>query len=173
MHSSLRGSPVLVNEVRLHNHFRERLLADLPDLDEETLSDTLEGLTDLKEMVAAVVRSALGDEAIMAGLSSRISEMKARLDRFEISARRKRQAALEAMSEADIAKLAEVDFTASLKQGAASVEIVAEDKIPAAYWKPQPSKLDKLGVLAALKAGAMIDGAALIAPRLQLAVRTK
>ena len=43
---------------------KERLLAELPKLDEETLRDTLEGITDLHEMIAAVIRSALVDEAL-------------------------------------------------------------------------------------------------------------
>ena len=44
---------------------------------------------------------------------------------------------------------------------------------PAAYWKPQPSKLDKQGLIAALKAGVAIEGAGLGQPQLQLSVRTK
>ena len=86
--------------------------------------------------------------------------MKARLERFETRARRKRQLALRAMSEADIPKLTEADFTASLKQGAPTLEVVDEAKVPAAYWKPQPSKLDRQGLLAALKAGVAIEGVA-------------
>jgi hypothetical protein len=43
---------------------KERLLADYPTLDEETLLDTLEGITDLHEMIAAIIRSALVDEAL-------------------------------------------------------------------------------------------------------------
>ena len=62
---------------------RARLLAEIPDLDPETLADTLEGITDLKEMLAELVRSALEDEALAAGLSTRLSDMKARLERFE------------------------------------------------------------------------------------------
>ena len=62
------------------------------------------------------------------------------------------------MAEAEIPRLAEADFTASLRQGALALEVVAEDKIPAAYWKPQPPKLDKQGLLTALKSGTEIEG---------------
>lgn len=153
--------------------FRDHLLAEFPDLDDQTLADTLEGITDLKEMLAEVVRSALDDEALAAGLSTRLSDMKARLERLEARAKRKRQLALGAMAEANIPKLAEADFTASLRQGAPTLEVTAEDKIPAAYWKPQPPKLDKQGLLAALKGGTIIEGAALSAPQTLLSVRTK
>jgi Siphovirus Gp157 len=166
--------PVLVHsEISRYRHFRDRLLAEIPDLDEETLSDTLEGITDLREMLAEVVRSALDDEALAGSLSTRMADMKARLERFEARARRKRELALRAMAEAEIPKLAEPDFTASLRQGAPKLEVIAEDKIPAAYWKPQPPKLDKQGLLAALKVGTAIEGASLMAAQMQLSVRTK
>ena len=152
---------------------RNRLLADIPDLDAETLADTLEGLTDLQEMLAEVIRSALEDEALAASLSTRLSDMKARLERLETRAKRKRQLALKTMGEADIAKLEQSDFTASLRHAAPALEVEAEDKIPAAYWKPQPFKLDRQGLLAALKAGTAIEGVGWASPQLQLSVRTK
>ena len=152
---------------------RARLLAEIPDLDPETLADTLEGITDLKEMLAELVRSALEDEALAAGLSTRLSDMKARLERFETRAKRKRQLALRTMGEADIAKLEQPDFTASLRQAAPALEVMAEDKIPAAYWKPQPFKLDRQGLLLALKAGTAVEGAMLAPPQQCLSVRTK
>ena len=152
---------------------RTRLLAEIPDLDAETLADTLEELTDLREMLAELVRSALEDEALAAGLSTRLSDMKARLERFETRAKRKRQLALKTMGEAEIAKLEQSDFTASLRQAAPALEVVAEDQIPAAYWKPQPFKLDRQGLLQALKAGTEIAGVAWAPPQVQLSVRTK
>lgn len=164
---------ILHSEVSRHRHFRERLLAEIPDLDEETLSDTLDGITDLREMLAEVVRSALDDEALAGGLSTRMADMKARLTRLETRAKKKRQLVLTAMTEAEIPKLTEADFTASLRQGVPTVEVIAEGKIPAAYWKPQEPKLDKQGLLAALKSGAEIEGAALAAPQTQLSVRTR
>ena len=124
-------------------------------------------------MLAEVIRSALDDQALAAGLSTRLSDMKARIERFETSARRKREVALKAMSEAEIPKLVVADFTASVRHGVPTVEVVDETMIPAAYWKPQPSKLDRQGLLAALKAGTAIEGAVLAPPRFQLSVRTK
>jgi hypothetical protein len=58
---------------------KQRLLTEYPNLDEETLADTLEGITDLHEMIAAVIRSALVDEALRVGLRSRLDEMRERL----------------------------------------------------------------------------------------------
>ena len=124
-------------------------------------------------MLAELVRSALVDEALASGLSTRLSDMKARLERLEARARRKRQLVLEAMTQAELKRLEEADFTASLRQSAPALEVVAEDRIPVAYWKPQPAKLDRQGLLGALKNGVDIDGVALATPSLQLSVRTK
>ncbi len=166
-------STELVVELNSFKVLRDRLLAEIPDLDGETLADTLEGITDLREILAEVIRSALDDEALAAGLSTRLCDMKARIERFETSAKRKRELALKAMNEVEIPKLAVADFTASLRHGPPTLEVADEAKIPAAYWKPQPPKLDRQGILAALKSGAAIEGAFLEPPRLQLSVRTK
>jgi hypothetical protein len=160
-------------EATSHVHLRERLLSEMPDLDEETLADTLEGLTNLNEMLAELIRSALEDEALKSALSTRLSDMRARLERLETRARKKRHLASRIMSDATIPKITAGDFTASLKQGAPAVDVLDEAKIPPAYWKPQPPKLDKQGILAALKAGVVIDGTALTAQAMQLSVRTK
>ena len=123
-------------------------------------------------MLAAIIRSALDDEALAAGLSTRLSDMKARIERFETSAKRKRELALKAMNEAEIPKLLVADFTASLRHGSPTLEVVEETKIPAAYWKPQPPKLDRQGLLAALKAGTALKEQFSSRRDLQLSVRT-
>jgi hypothetical protein len=163
----------LTNELNRHTYLRSRLLADIPDLDAEILADTLEGISDIKEMLAELIRSALEDETLASGLSTRLNDMKARLERFETRAGRKRQLALRVMGEADIPKLLQPDFTASLKQGAPTLEVIDEAKVPAAYWKPQPSKLDRQGLLSALKAGVAIDGVGIAPVQTQLTVRTR
>ncbi len=173
MQKSSVDTRLVMNELSRHRILRDRLLTEIPDLDEETLADTLEGITDIREMLAEVVRSALEDEALASSLSTRLSDMKARLVRFEERAKHKRQLALRAMTEAKVPKLAAPDFTALLKQGAPTLEVIDEGKVPAAYWKPQPAKLDKQGLLAALKAGSEIEGVAIAAPQMQLSVRTR
>jgi hypothetical protein len=111
---------------------KESLLTHWPEIDCETLADTLEGITDLHEMIAAVIRSALVDEALHAGLRFRIDDMKERLLRLELRAAKKRQLALEAMSEAALSKIAQPDFTASARAGSPALVVVAEDRIPEA-----------------------------------------
>ena len=160
-------------EASKYQVLRERLLADYPTLEEECLLDTLEGITDLHEMIAAVIRSALVDEALHAGLRTRLDDMKERLSRLELRAAKKRQLALEAMSEAGLAKLEQPDFTASARAGSPALVVVAEATIPEVYWLPQPPKLDRQALLGELKRGIEIPGAQMSNAKPVLTVRTK
>jgi hypothetical protein len=152
---------------------KQQLVIDYPTADEETLNDTLEGITSLHEMIAAVIRSALVDEALQAGLRTRLEEMRRRLERLEERSAKKRQLALEAMSEVGLKKLEQPDFTASARAGLPGLLVSSEGKIPANYWLPQPPKLDRQGLLANLKRGSEIAGAQLSNPKPILTVRTK
>ena len=143
------------------------------DDDEETLADTLEGITNLHEMLSAIIRSALMDESLQEGLRSRLEEMKQRLARFEERGTKKRQVALEVMTEIGLKKLEQPDFTASTRSGSPSLVVVAEEIIPEAFWVPQPAKLDRQSLLAELRRGRDIPGAQLGNPKPTLAVRTK
>ena len=160
-------------EVPKYQLLRQRLLSEYPNIDEETLADTLEGITNLHEMIAAVIRSALVDEALRAGLRLRIDDMKERLSRLELRAAKKRQLALEAMSEAGLAKLEQPDFTASARAGSPALVVVAEATIPEVYWLPQPPKLDRQALLGELKRGIEIPGAQMSNAKPVLTVRTK
>ena len=160
-------------EASKYQTLRERLLADWPTLEDDCLLDTLEGITDLHEMIAAVIRSALVDEALQAGLRTRLEELRQRLDRLEERGTKKRQLALDAMCEVGLKKLEQPDFTASARAGLPPLLVVADDVIPEPYWVPQPPKLDRQSLLADLKRGEVIPGAQLGNPKPTLAVRTK
>ena len=87
-------------------------------------------------MIAAVIRSALVDEALRAGLRFRLDDMRERLSRLEIRASKKRQLALEAMTEVGLSKLEQPDFTASARAGSPALVVIAEDKIPRSLLAP-------------------------------------
>ena len=160
-------------ETHRYLEIRQRLLARWPEIDCETLADTLEGITDLHGMVSAVIRSALVDEALCTGLRLRFDEMKQRLSRLEERAAKKRQLTLDAMTEVGLGKLEQPDFTASVRAGTPSLVVIAEEAIPQIYWLPQPPKLDRQAVLGELKRGAVVPGAQLSNPKPVLTVRTK
>jgi hypothetical protein len=164
---------VLTVEASKYLQLKRNLIAQYPEADEDTLLDTLEGITDLHEMIAAVIRSALVDEALHAGLRFRVNDMKDRLSRLELRASKKRELALEAMTGVGLGKLEQPDFTASARAGSPALVVVAEERIPEAYWLPQPPKLDRQAILGELKQGAEIPGVQMSNPKPVLSVRTK
>ena len=77
------------------------------------------------------------------------------------------------MERADIKKLSEPDFTASLRPTPAPLIILDEGLIPADFWKPQPAKLDRRGLAVALGEGRPVPGATLGNGGSTIAVRTR
>ena len=165
-------SPIKV-EAQNYHRLRDKLLESFPALDEDTLRDTLEGISDLNEMIAAVIRSALVDEALGSGLRARLEDMKERQSRLEVRASKKRGLALQVMSETGLTKLEQPDFTASTRAGVPALVVVSEQAIPDPYWLMQPPKLDRQALLGELKRGGAIPGVELSNPKPVLMVRTK
>ena len=160
-------------EVSTYQTLKGRLQAEDLNLDELTLADTLEGITTLPEMIAAVIRSALVDETLCAGLRLRVDEMKQRLSRLDERAAKKRALALQAMTEVGLSKLEQPDFTASARAGTPALVVISEQSIPSIYWLPQPPKLDRPALLGILKRGNPVPGTQLSNPHPVLTVRTK
>jgi hypothetical protein len=152
---------------------RDRLRAEDPHIDEQTLADTVEGLTDLHEILTAIIRAALTDEALAVGLKCRIAEMEDRLARLQDRATKRRQIAKDVMVELDLKKLRAPDFTASVRPGTPALMVIDEAAVPSIYWEPRDPKLNRQGLLADLKQGTEITGVALSNPEPVLSVRTK
>ena len=81
----------LTHSITAYQTIRQRILALEADIDDTTLADTVEGLTDLNEVVAAVVRSALVDEAMVDGLKGHILTLQERLRRISERAGERRR----------------------------------------------------------------------------------
>jgi hypothetical protein len=152
---------------------RDRIRAQEPQIDEQTLADTVEGLTDVHEILAAILRGALADEALATGLKCRVSEMQDRLNRLQDRAAKRRQIAKDAMVELDLMKLTAPDFTASIRAGMQSLVVLNEDAVPKTYWEPGEPRLRRQILANDLKGGAEVAGATLSNPEPILSVRTR
>ena len=127
----------------------------------------------MHEIVAAIVRAALADEALATGLKGRIAEMQDRLDRLQECAGKRRQIAKDVMVELDIKKITAPDFTVSVRPGMPSLLVLDEAAVPSIYWEPRDPRLNRQGLLNELKEGAEIKGVALSNPEPVLSVRTR
>jgi hypothetical protein len=163
----------LPRSLAAHEYLRSRLQSDFPEADDVSLRDTLEGISDLPDVVATIVRSHLDDLALAAALRSRLAEMQERLSRIADRAEKKRTFVASVMERADLRKITDPEFTASLRAIPPPLVVTAESDIPPTYWKPQAPKLDRNSLLAALKAGECVPGASLGNGGVTIAVRTR
>lgn len=152
---------------------RDRLRTEDPQIDEQTLADTVEGLTDLHEILIAIIRSALEDESLVAALKCRLADMQGRINRFQDRASKRRQIARDVMAELNLKKITAPDFTVSVRPGMPSLMVVNEEAVPSIYWRPSEPRLDRQELLNDLKEGADIEGVTLSNPEPVLSVRVR
>lgn len=172
----MTDSYALAQSLTLHEQMKVDFKALWPEADDETLLDTLEGETDLVELIVAVLESAENDKAMAAHIGERIKELSERSARFEKRAETKRKVVQMAMERSGRSKIEAPAFTVSLKAVPQSVIITATEKIPANYMvqpDPPPPRPDKRALLEALKAGTSIDGCTLSNGGQTISVRKK
>ena len=87
--------------------------------------------------------------------------MQERLARFDRRATTKKEIVASVLERAGIKKITEADFTLSLRSINPPLVVIEEKRIPEEFWKPQPAKLDRQGLLVALKDGLDVPGVAL------------
>ena len=107
---------------------------------------SLASLGDLHEIVTAIIRSALADEALATGLKGRIAEMQERLDRLQDRASKRRQIAKDVMVELDLKKITAPDFTVSIRPGMPALLVLDEAAVPSIYWEPRDPRLNRQGL---------------------------
>ena len=143
---------------------KDQLLAAYPELaeDEQAFLDTLDGLTDLSEIVALFIKSADDDIALADGCKTRASEISERKARFLARADTKKRLVLEALEKAGMKKIERPEFTVSIRAVPPSVVIENDAIIPPDYQRITTTVApDKAAIKDALSSGQDVPGAKL------------
>ena len=167
------NTEILQTEVAYYRHLQDELKKSYSQIDDETVADTLEGISDFPQLLEEVVRSGLEDESLIAALKERADAMGARLSRLKERFQKKRQLVAWALGAAGMPRLKACDFVVSLCEGATRLSVEDEQAIPSEYLVPQPPKLDRAGVTAALKRGENLSGARLVQGEPYITVSTR
>jgi hypothetical protein len=143
-----------------HREIADRIREMFPAEDDETLADTIEGESDLPAAIISVLRAALEREVTAKALADLIETMVGRKRRFEDGARTLRVAALHAMEEVGLKKLAAADMTVSVGTTKPKVLITDEAAVPADLCRivRTPSKPD---IAKAIAEGREVSGVVL------------
>ena len=136
-------------------------LEDL-ELDEQTVADTLEGLSGELEVKATNVAMFCRNlEASVEAIKEAETQMSARRKAIENRAYRIRQYLKDNMERTGILKIEGPHFAISIKRNPPAVYVEAPELVPAEFMRtppPPPSVLDKKAVAEALKAGKDVPG---------------
>lgn len=136
-------------------------LADL-DLDEQTITDTLEGAAgELEVKAEAVACFAAGMDAMAAAIKVREGELKARRESVEKRAASLRDYLSRTLLACGIDKIERPGAVISFRKSSA-VMIDEPELVPAEFWRqpePPPPSVDKKAVGDAIKAGREVPGA--------------
>lgn len=152
---------------------REGLLRDHPDIDEETLSDTLDGITGAKDAAASLIRESNEDAAQAHGLGEYIAALESRKARLIDRAAKRKAAALTLLQEIGERRLERPEFTASVTPGRPKALVSDAGCLPAQFLRPQPPKPDLNAIKDALSAGEIVPGAMLSNAEPFLTVRVR
>jgi hypothetical protein len=150
-----------IKEAKAVASLRESLRQLGHDGDEDLLLDSIEGETSLLEVLDKLLVGIVADEGLAAGAHVAATEMEHRAERFERRAAAARTVMEQAMLIAELEKLERPAATLSIVRRAPKAEITEEADIPAEFWKAGDPKLDRKALLAALKEGRAVPGAAL------------
>ena len=115
----------LKRETEAARVLREQLIAMVGPEWEEVVRDTLEGETNLRELIVQVVDDIAQDEAYSAGIDAHIATMQARKERLKKRIEYHRSAVLNAMTIGEIKTLPLAIATLSRAAVAPKVEIIA------------------------------------------------
>jgi len=140
-------------------------LADL-ELDEQTIADTLEGLSgDLEAKATNVAKFVRNLEATAAQIKEAEGAMSARRKAIELRAEGLKRYLFGSMQAAGIQKIESPWFVLSVKSNPPAVDVFDVAQVPAAFMRqpePPPATPDKASIKDELKAGRDVPGCRLV-----------
>jgi hypothetical protein len=140
-------------------------LADMEDIDEQTLADTLEGLSgDLEVKSTAVAQFICNLESNAEAIKKAEAMMAERRKKIESRANNIREYLLKNLQRTGISKIESVFFNITVRENPESLIVDAQADIPPEYYTQPPLPepvLDKIKLKAAIKAGCDFLGARL------------
>lgn len=149
------------------------MLGNDAETDPQLLLDTIEGETDLAEMVCVLHRETLTDQAMLDGTKAMIATLQERASGIEKRIETKRGIILMAMDRSGLGTIRGPLATFSLRDTKAKLVVDEESQIPARFFVPADPKLDREAVKVALEAGDDVPGAKLSNPGISLTIRMK
>lgn len=165
---TFHNAALLVDE---YQRIKAWLIEQCPDIDPETLADTLEGEASAPDVIAALVRQSKEDEASATAVGGLARTYAERSARFAHRAEKRREAALRLMQAIDMRKLARPEFTLSMQTYPGKPEVYDEEALPEKYFRYRRS-VDFSALKEALLAGD-VPGARMTNGHEGLVVRTK
>jgi len=140
----------------------EALRRDHPEAfeDADIAADTLEGETDLHDVLARIEDKCAEAEAMADAIAARRAEMQERERRCKQTAETMRELMLSLLDAAGVPKVVLPTATISARTTAPKLVVIDEEGIPETYWRVK-REIDKTALAEALKTGAEIDGAML------------
>lgn len=142
--------------------------------DEETYIDTLDGETDILDLLDRELEAMQSDEAMAAAIKAREADLKARRERIEMRAEARRGNLRLILQHAALSKAERPAATVSIRPGNLSVKILDEAEIPSQLMRERVTRSpDKAAIKAQIEAGEAVPGAALERGEDTVTVRVK
>jgi hypothetical protein len=143
------------------------------DFDDETIADTLAAVQGEFKTKATAVLMVIGNyQADVDSIDAQIERLKLRKKTMENQRERLRDYLLTNMEASGITKIECPYFTASIRKGSESVQILNEDQIPDDYMTTKVSiSPDKKAIADAIKAGSEVTGAVLARGKNTITIR--
>jgi hypothetical protein len=163
----------LTNESRKVANFKRALKERWPDIDDTTLFDTVDGMTEFTELLSWTVRRVGEEQASSAALKQYIDELSARKAATDTRVARMKDMIAEAMETAGEKTIRLPEATLSMRAGQAKL-IVDEALIPKGFFYEYTEwRIDKTKIKDALARHEGVSGASMSNPTPILTIRRK